>query len=276
MPDINFTLIASLRKPAKIDPRTVNLIGRKFGRLTPLGLLGFATHGAVWLCRCNCGAFSTPLGTKLLNDKTVSCACYRRNRLGDENRTHGETKTRLYRLYTDMHTRCYNPHSKAWGDYGGRGIKVCERWHKFENFRDDVGQPPSPEHQIDRYPDNNGNYEPDNFRWATRTEQARNKRNNRLATYNNETKCVAEWSEISGLGKSVITDALNRGETLEYLFNNPTRDEKRARLLTANGETHRIFEWALIRNIPSYKIRRNLDRHGQTPEEALGFEELNY
>lgn len=271
--ELDFSVIATLRHPTSRGRKIQNLIGKKFSRITPLGFLGLGNHGAKWLCRCGCGEFCIVDVSKLISGHTKSCGCYKIEALVLRRRTHGETKTRLFRLYSDMHTRCYNPNTTRYLDYGGRGIKVCERWHKFENFRDDVGQPPSPDHQIDRHPDNNGNYGPDNFRWATRTEQARNKRNNRLITHNGETKCLAEWSEITGLSEWIITDSLNRGETLEVLLSKPTRNEQRARYLTINGETHRISEWAKLRGIPSYKIRRNLDRYSMTPEEALGFKE---
>lgn len=271
MRELDFSIVSTLRKPRNngIGRQVSNLVGQKFGRLMPLGFLGLSSHGAKWLCRCDCGTFSIVLVSKLLAGSTISCACYRRNRLGNENRTHGAYKTRLYRLWSDMHTRCYNPNYDGWDNYGGRGIKVEERWHKFEHFRDDVSDPPFPGASIDRYPDQNGNYGPTNFRWATPTQQARNKRNNRLGTCNGETKSVAEWSEISGFGKWIITDALDRGIPLEELFSQPTRDQRRAIYVTANGETRRIGAWSKITGIHHTTIKRNLDK-GMSPEDAIG------
>lgn len=109
-----------------------------------------------------------------------------------------------------MMTRYTNPKVKEYPDYGGRGIKVCERWHSFENFLTDMGERP-PGMSIDRHPNNDGNYEPGNCRWATRTQQARNKRNSRLLTVNGVTRCVAEWAEIMGVRDSVIRDRLRGG-----------------------------------------------------------------
>lgn len=216
MPELDLTILTRLRKPLKLDPRVANLIGRKFGRLTPLGFLGLASHGARWLCRCDCGTFSIVVTSKLLNGSTVSCACYRRNRLGIQNRTHGQTHSKMHSLWSGIHSRCYNPKVKSYADYGGRGIRVVERWHSFENFRDDVGE--RPEGMTIERTDNNADYGPDNFRWATRSEQSHNKRNNRLVTHNGETKCLAEWIVISGLSEWVLTDGLNRGLSLAEIF----------------------------------------------------------
>lgn len=173
-----------------------------------------------------------------------------------------------------MHTRCYNTKAETYPNYGGRGIVVEERWHKFENFRDDVGEPPFSRASIDRFPDNDGNYGPSNFRWATPSQQARNKRNTRFGTYCGETKSVADWSEITRLGKWIIIDAIDRGISLDELFNNPTRDQKRAIYVTANGETRRIGAWSKITGIHHTTIKRNLDK-GMSPEDAIGLNSKN-
>jgi hypothetical protein len=216
MPELDFSILATLRKPTTRGRKVQNLIGRKFGRITPLGFLGLGSHGAKWLCRCDCGAFSIVTASKLLLGSTISCSCYRRNRLGNENRTHGQSHSKLHSLWGGIHSRCYNPKVKRYSDYGGRGIRVVERWHSFENFRDDVGV--RPEGMTIERIDNNGDYGPDNFRWATRQEQSYNKRNNRLVTHNGETKCLAEWIVLSGLSRHIVTDGLNQGLTLAEIF----------------------------------------------------------
>lgn len=91
------------------------------------------------------------------------------------NKTHGKSKTAIYSVHNAMMNRCYNPKNPAYKNYGGRGIKVCDRWHDVQNYIQDIGARPSPEYSIDRI-DNDGNYEPDNIRWATNAEQNQNRR----------------------------------------------------------------------------------------------------
>jgi hypothetical protein len=125
------------------------------------------------------------------------------------NRTHNMTNTAIYRVWAAMRNRCQNPKVKSFNDYGGRGIKVCERWQSFETFLVDMGPRPSPEYQIDRI-DNDGDYEPSNCRWAKRLEQASNKRNNRFITANGETLHMAEWARRLGCQPSAILYRIDR------------------------------------------------------------------
>jgi len=123
-----------------------------------------------------------------------------------------------------MIKRCTNPNTKGYSNYGGRGIKVCERWlHSFENFLADMGPKPSPAHSIDRYPDNNGNYEPKNCRWATRTEQSFNKRTNRLIQHNGETLPLSVWAGRTGMKRETIADRLAHGWTISDALTIPVR-----------------------------------------------------
>ncbi len=131
-------------------------------------------------------------------------------------RTHGLSKTPLYRIWGLIKHRCNNPNNPAYPRYGGRGIKMCERWQlSFEVFAADVGPRPTPQHSIDRYPDPNGHYEPGNVRWATATEQARNQRSNRLFTINGETLTLAEWAERHGKSFRTVFQRLAYGWPIE-------------------------------------------------------------
>lgn len=112
--------------------------------------------------------------------------------------------------------RCLNSKCKYYHNYGGRGITVCTRWHSFVNFLEDMGECPKGL-TIERI-DNEGNYEPNNCRWATRKEQCRNLRKNRMVTFNGETRCLSEWAEITGLTYATLMRRLNSGKTGEQLF----------------------------------------------------------
>jgi len=125
-------------------------------------------------------------------------------------KTHGMSKSPTYRIWIALRRRCYVETASGFALYGGRGVRVCARWASFENFLSDMGERPSGDHSIDRI-DNNGNYEPGNCRWATDTEQARNKRNNVLLTAHGTTKTMAEWTEQSSVTTGAITYRLRTG-----------------------------------------------------------------
>ena len=150
-----------------------DLTGRRFGRLT--ALRGFRQNGATrWECRCDCGATATPLYTNLLHGRTLSCGCG----VVEAATTHGLSKTKEYRAWRCMWDRVTRKTGKAWRNYGSRGVSVCRRWKKLENFIADMGLAPSPKHSLDRVY-NDGSYSKSNCRWATPSEQQRNKRKRR-------------------------------------------------------------------------------------------------
>ncbi len=154
----------------------IELTGRRFGRLVVLERAG-STHGkATWRCRCDCGDETVTRGTYLRNGRTASCGCLNIERTRDANTKHGGRYLPEYYVWAAMKSRCGNPKVKLWHRYGGRGVTVCDRWREsFEAFMEDMGPRPSSGHSIDRI-DNDGDYEPDNCRWATRAVQARTSR----------------------------------------------------------------------------------------------------
>lgn len=128
-----------------------------------------------------------------------------------------------YRAWAGMKVRCLNPNFKDWHLYGGRGIRVCDKWRdSFESFYGDVGPRPSAVHSLDRYPNGDGNYEPGNVRWATRKQQARNwTHRNRLFTHEGESLTLPEWAERLGIARESLRDRIEGGWELGRALSTP-------------------------------------------------------
>jgi hypothetical protein len=170
--------------------RRSELVGRRFDRLLVIAYAGSLFQKSHWLCRCDCGVEKVVNGVSLKRGLSHSCGCWRVE-VGERNgrktkgsngnkgatRKHGEAiaRTAEYRTWVSMHERCRSPKSQKWANYGGRGIKVCERWALYETFLADMGRRPSKLHSLDRV-ENDGHYEPSNCRWATKKEQVDNRR----------------------------------------------------------------------------------------------------
>ena len=177
----------------------IDLTGQKFDRLTIIERVGNDKHGHVrWLCQCNCGKKSNVLSSNLRCGHIRSCGCLQKDLHIEMQYRHGHAmsnnRSKIYRTWVYMIQRCNNPNNQEYKHYGGRGIKVCEAWMKFECFLQDMGERPDGM-SIDRINNNKG-YAKENCKWSTPKEQARNTRRNKLITINGITKCLAEWCEI--------------------------------------------------------------------------------
>lgn len=196
--------------------------GREFGKLTVISFAGFLSSGrgraAAWLCRCKCGNEKVIRANDFQN-KTNSCGCGRKEAQLIAVKKHGLSESSEYIVWGGMKGRCADKKQKS---HGGRGIKVCERWMTFENFLADMGPRPSDQHQIDRI-NNNGNYEPGNCRWATRSEQMRNTRGNRVLEFRGEVRTVAEWVVITGIPCRTLRGRLWLGWPIEKALTTPVK-----------------------------------------------------
>ncbi len=202
-----------------------DITGLRFGRLMVVGEAAgrSATGGYVcWDCVCDCGELTTVQGRSLRAGATQSCGCLHKEKTseaGKRNATHGLTGTAENRVWKGIIQRCTNPKVTGFENYGGRGIGICARWREsFECFLADMGPRPSPRHSIDRYPDNDGNYEPGNCRWATRTEQARNARSNVRVEIDGISMCFSEACERFGVNEATARDRVARNLPIDRVF----------------------------------------------------------
>ena len=205
-----------------------NLVGQRFGRLT---VVAYAeTRGKIgnrrpyWLCKCDCGNEKIVSATQLKCKHTKSCGCLSRETTGDLNRTHNMSRTHIYGIWCSMKERCNNPQCKSFKNYGGRDITVCERWLEFENFYADMGERPEGL-SLERI-DNNKGYSLDNCKWATRKEQMRNSRRNRMIEYQGQTKCLSEWAQMFGMRFERLRERLNAGWPIEKALMQKIRQGK--------------------------------------------------
>lgn len=195
-----------------------DITGQRFGRLI---VLAKAEKRHYWHCICDCGKRKAVYRYSLLNGATQSCGCLHIERTIATSTRHGCSRrsgeTAEYRIWTGMMSRCFDPNCNGFYKYGARGVVVCERWKTFENFLSDMGLRPSPGHSIDRI-DVNGNYEPGNCRWATRKEQARNRRITRTITINGTTKPLSQWAEERGIPYHTLKSRVRSGWEASRLF----------------------------------------------------------
>lgn len=209
-----------------LPKRAKDITGQRYGRLVALGPIGYRGKKLSWLCQCDCGQLTDVAGDSLHSGNTKSCGCWAKEYACTANRIHGMSNDLLYKIWISAIDRCGNPDQRAYANYGGRGIAVCDEWrHDFQAFRDHVSALPhfsEKGYSLDRV-DNDGNYEPGNVRWATWTEQQRNTRLNRNISHDGRTQCLAAWAEEIGISTITLRGRLSSGWTIERALSTPAR-----------------------------------------------------
>lgn len=184
-----------------------DMTNRTFGKLTVKRFAGTNKRGeATWECKCDCGKKTIVPGNKLRSGHTTSCGCVRFSRIGEHNRTHGMTNSRLYNIWSRMKARCNNPKEQYYYLYGGRGIKICDEWaNSFELFYEwSIKNGYKENLTIDRK-NTNGDYCPSNCKWSDVYEQANNKRNNHFITAFGQRKTISQWARVTRLNPGTIS-----------------------------------------------------------------------
>lgn len=187
---------------------TVDLSGKRFGRLTAIRPAGSDGSNTWWECICECGAFKKVRFCHLRSGAVKSCGCSTKGRHRSQ---HGMTDTRIYRIWRQMHQRCENPKAEGYENYGGRGIKVDERWDNFPNFYEDMGDIPSDKHTLDRIDVGKG-YSKDNCKWSTWKEQHNNRRDNHRIEAFGRVQTLHQWAEEYNLPVSTLKNRIYRAK----------------------------------------------------------------
>lgn len=198
----------------------IDLTGQRFGKQVALEKVGSSKDGrATWLCRCDCGQEITTTSANLIRGHTKSCGCFRKERVTEAHQTHGDgshiNRNRLYHIWADIKNRCNSPNCRAYKNYGGRGIHVCEEWQNYSAFKQWAFQNGyNEELTIDRI-DVNKDYSPSNCRWVSKHEQCQNKRNSRKISYNGETKTLSQWAIELRIPRTTFAHRLDDGWNIE-------------------------------------------------------------
>ena len=205
--------------------QVIDIVGQRFGALTVTGRADpGARKEARWTVLCDCGTVKSVRSSHLRYGLVLTCgsSCqYSPSKISQYKVTHGKTETVEYSTWKRIIGRCYNPNTRKYHCWGGRGIEVCERWrNSFPAFAEDMGLRPTSKHSIDRI-DNDGNYEPGNCRWATNVQQSQNKRSNRFVIIRGISATSSQWADWAGIERSTLNWRLNHGWAPEVAISAP-------------------------------------------------------
>lgn len=243
-----------------------DLTGQVFGRLTVVSCAENSKGGiARWNCECSCGGSAIVRSNHLKNGHTQSCGCLQKERTSETKATHGMCKSPEYRSWDAMIQRCTNTNNPQYGNYGGRGIAVCDRWRDFANFYEDMGPRPKGT-SIDRI-NNDGNYELENCQWSTDKEQKRNTRRTRIIEYDGKKKCIEDWARDLNMNAVTIWHRIfTLGWDVEMAL---SKDVPDARMFTHNGKTQNLSSWSRDTGIKVQTLWERINKLGWSIKRAL-------
>lgn len=207
-------------------PKTLDLTGQMYGKLLVIRRLGKIVNKVMYECKCECGNIKSISHSDLRSNRTKSCGCYKKQLLIEKNTTHGLSvkngkPIRLFRIWSNIKTRTMNPKSPQYIDYGGRGIKLDRTWLNFEIFyKWSMTNGYEENLSIDRI-NVNGDYTPNNCRWADVKTQANNRRNNINITLGHSTKTLTQWCDTFNLNYRTVQDRIKRNWSIETALLTP-------------------------------------------------------
>ncbi len=251
-----------------------DLMGKAFGKLVVVSKVKMPDNKTRWLCKCECGKEKIIRTASLLMGDTKSCGCLRDYVTKHKNLSHGLSGTKEYIIWGGIVARCYDEKNQAYPSYGGRGILMSDEWrNSFQAFFNDMGKRPSIKHSIERIENDKG-YFNGNCKWATKKEQARNRRTSKIVEINGQLKTVAEWCEIYNIKTQSVYSRIMRGASYaEAITKSLLRHPKPKVYLKFNGETKSISEWAREKKVTMNLIQKRI-QSGWDAEKILSTPKL--
>lgn len=260
---------------AKID-----YTGHKYNRLTAIRFDHYKNNNSMWLFRCDCGTEKVIAVAQVRSLGTKSCGCYNKEVASKRFRKHGKTETKEYKTWSKMKARCSQENDASYERYGNRGIKVCDRWlESFQNFYDDMGDAPTPKHSIDRI-DNDGDYCPENCRWATQEEQNNNYSRNMFIEIGGKKQSLRRWCTDLNISYSIAYQRIRvlswtpeqaLGLTNRETIYDYSKNDKFV-FVEVDGVKKHISEWAKEYGLNPKLVYKRYHTHRWPIKQALGIE----
>lgn len=252
-------------------PKFVDLTNQRFERLVAKEVV--RKNGRIFYkCDCDCGNTKVISANSLRTGKTRSCGCYNKEVYERTAKTralkHGKSKSKLIGVHNGIKQRCLNPNNRSYGNYGARGITICDDWLDFKTFAEWAYSSGYEEGLTIERIDVNGNYEPSNCTWLTASEQSDNKQNTIRLEYKGKTQTLNQWAKEIGVSRTTLDARLRQGFPIEKVLSKNLA-YKNSKLYTYNGKTQTLSQWAKEYNTPYATLWSRINEHGWTIEQAL-------